>query len=301
MPNLKDLRVRISSVKSTQKITAAMKMVAAAKLRRAQEQAEASRPYAERMQRMLASLAEGASRREGAPKLLAGTGDDKVHLLVVGTADRGLCGGFNSNIVREARRAIEALQEEGKTVKILCIGRKGRDQLRRLYGNAILGTIEDVTKPRPRFDTAEEIAARVLKMFEAGEFDVCTLFFARFKSAITQIVTRQQLIPFAPSDGESAPGTAAAEKASGDSAVYDYEPDEQEILADLLPRNLAVQIFRAILENNASENGARMTAMDNATRNAGDMIDSLTMTYNRTRQAVITSELIEIISGAEAV
>lgn len=298
MPNLKDLRVRISSVKSTQKITGAMKMVAAAKLRRAQEQAEASRPYAERMQRMLASLAAGASEREGAPKLLAGTGSDKVHLILVGTSDRGLCGGFNTNIVREARRTVEALLGEGKTIKILCIGRKGRDQLRRAYGGSILDTIEDVTKPRPRFATAEEIAARVLKMFEAGEFDVCTMFFARFKSAITQIVTRQQLIPFAPSDGESA---AETEMADGDGAVYDYEPDEQEILADLLPRNLAVQIFRAILENNASENGARMTAMDNATRNAGDMIDRLTMTYNRTRQAVITRELIEIISGAEAV
>lgn len=298
MPSLKDLRVRISSVKSTQKITAAMKMVAAAKLRRAQEQAEASRPYAERMQRMLTSLAQGASGREGAPKLLAGTGADKIHLILVATSDRGLCGGFNTNIVREARRTIEALLGEGKTVKILCIGRKGRDQLRRTYGDAILGTIEDVTKPRPRFATAEEIAARILKMFEAGEFDVCTLFFARFKSAITQIVTHQQLIPFAVAGGEDAE-TAKAENGAG--AVYDYEPDEQEILADLLPRNLAVQVFRAILENNASENGARMTAMDNATRNAGDMIDKLTMTYNRTRQAVITSELIEIISGAEAV
>ena len=295
MPSLKDLRVRIASVKSTQKITAAMKMVAAAKLRRAQEQAEASRPYAERMQRMLASLAAGASRREGAPKLLAGTGGDKTHLLLVGTADRGLCGGFNSNIVREVRRAIDALRGEGKTVKILCIGRKGRDQLRRTYGDLILGTIEDVSKPRPRFAVAEEIAARVLKMFEAGEFDVCTLFYARFKSAITQIVTQQQLIPFAPSGGDGATETAA-----NGGAVYDYEPDEQDILADLLPRNLAVQIFRAILENNASEQGARMTAMDNATRNAGDMINRLTITYNRTRQAVITKELIEIISGAEA-
>ncbi len=247
---------------------------------------------------MLTSLAQGASRREGAPKLLAGTGADKVHLIIVATSDRGLCGGFNTNIVRDARRTIEALQGEGKTVKILCIGRKGRDQLRRTYGNAILGTIEDVTKPRPRFATAEEIAARVLKMFEAGEFDVCTLFFARFKSAISQFVTRQQLIPFALDDDDS---ETAAGANNGGSAVYDYEPDEQEILADLLPRNLAVQVFKAILENNASENGARMTAMDNATRNAGDMIDNLTMTYNRTRQAVITSELIEIISGAEAV
>jgi F-type H+-transporting ATPase subunit gamma len=296
MPSLKDLRVRIASVKSTQKITAAMKMVAAAKLRRAQEQAEASRPYAERMQRMLATLAVGASKRDGAPQLLAGTGDDKVHLLLVGTADRGLCGGFNSNIVREVRRAIEALRSDGKTIKILCIGRKGRDQLRRIYGDMIVDTIEDVTKPRPRFATAEEIAGRVLKMLEAGEFDVCTLYFARFKSAITQIVTAQQLIPFAPDAGDEE--QSAETPASG--AVYDFEPDEQEILADLLPRNLAVQIFRGILENNASEQGARMTAMDNATRNAGEMIDKLTMTYNRTRQAVITKELIEIISGAEA-
>ena len=293
MPSLKDLRVRIASVKSTQKITAAMKMVAAAKLRRAQEQAEASRPYAERMQRMLAALAAGASQRQGAPKLLAGTGSDQIHLLLVGTADRGLCGGFNSNIVREVRRAIDKLRGEGKTVKILCIGRKGRDQLRRLYGELIIGTIEDTNKPRPRFVTAEEISARVLKMFEAGEFDVCTLFFARFKSAIAQIVTQQQIIPFAPS-------AAAGETADASTGVYDYEPDEQEILADLLPRNLAVQIFKAMLENNASEQGARMTAMDNATRNAGDMINKLTMTYNRTRQAVITKELIEIISGAEA-
>jgi len=297
MPSLKDLRVRIASVKSTQKITAAMKMVAAAKLRRAQEQAEASRPYAERMQRMLASLAVGASRRDGAPKLLAGTGSDKTHLILVGSADRGLCGGFNTNIVREVRRTIEALREKDKTVKILCIGRKGRDQLRRTYGDMIVDTIEDVSKPRPRFATAEEIAARVLKMFEAGEFDVCTLFFARFKSAISQVVTQQQLIPFAPGDGDD---DAQAGETAASGAVYDYEPDEQEILADLLPRNLAVQIFRGILENNASEQGARMTAMDNATRNAGEMIDKLTMTYNRTRQAVITKELIEIISGAEA-
>jgi len=297
MPSLKDLRVRISSVKSTQKITAAMKMVAAAKLRRAQEQAEASRPYAERMQRMLGTLAVGAAKRDGAPKLLAGTGDDKVHLLLVGTADRGLCGGFNSNIVREVRRTIEALRGEGKEIKILCIGRKGRDQLRRTYGDQIVDTIEDVTKPRPQFATAEEIAGRVLKMFEAGEFDVCTLFFARFKSAIAQIVTKQQLIPFAPGDGD---GADEQTDTPDSGAVYDFEPDEQEILADLLPRNLAVQIFRGILENNASEQGARMTAMDNATRNAGEMIDKLTMTYNRTRQAVITKELIEIISGAEA-
>ncbi len=302
MPNLKDLRVRIASVKSTQKITSAMKMVAAAKLRRAQEQAEAARPYAERMERMLASLAAASAGKEGAPELLAGKGRDQVHLLVVGTADRGLCGGFNSNIVREVRRRITALKGDGKTVKLLCVGRKGRDQLRRDFGDAIIDTIEDVTRPSLRFDAAEAIAKRVAQMFEAGEFDVCTIYYARFKSAISQIVTAQQLIPFAPTEENAGGDGAEAAETGGDSlAVYEYEPTEEDILAALLPRNLAVQVFRALLENNASEHGARMTAMDNATRNAGDMIDNLTLTYNRTRQAVITSELIEIISGAEAV
>jgi F-type H+-transporting ATPase subunit gamma len=297
MPSLKDLRVRIASVKSTQKITSAMKMVAAAKLRRAQEQAEAARPYAERMERMLASLAAASAGKEGAPELLAGKGRDQVHLLVVGTADRGLCGGFNSNIVREVRRRITALKDDGKTVKLLCVGRKGRDQLRRDFGDAIIDTIEDVTRPSLRFDSAEAIAKRVAQMFEAGEFDVCTIYYARFKSAISQIVTAQQLIPFAPTEDDNA---EAAETGGDSLAVYEYEPTEEDILAALLPRNLAVQVFQALLENNASEHGARMTAMDNATRNAGDMIDNLTLTYNRTRQAVITSELIEIISGAEA-
>ena len=301
MPSLKDLRVRIASVKSTQKITSAMKMVAAAKLRRAQEQAEAARPYAERMERMLASLAAASAGKEGAPELLAGKGRDQVHLLVVGTADRGLCGGFNSNIVREVRRRIAALKGDGKTVKLLCVGRKGRDQLRRDFSDAIIDTIEDVTRPRLRFDAAEAIAKRVAQMFEAGEFDVCTIYYARFKSAISQIVTAQQLIPFAPTEENTGGDGAEAADTGGDSlAVYEYEPTEEDILAALLPRNLAVQVFRALLENNASEHGARMTAMDNATRNAGDMIDNLTLTYNRTRQAVITSELIEIISGAEA-
>ena len=295
MPSLKDLRVRIASVKSTQKITSAMKMVAAAKLRRAQEAAEASRPYTERMERMLGSLAASAAQLDGAPRLLAGTGGDQVHLLVVGTADRGLCGGFNSNIVREARRAIEDLKNKGKTVKILCVGRKGRDQLRREYGDLIVDTIEDVTKPQLTFANAKAIAKRVQHMLEEGEFDVCTVFYAHFKSAMTQIVTSQQLIPFAVSEGEEADGGGA-----GSGAVYEYEPSEEEILSELLPRNLAVQTFKALLENNASEQGSRMTAMDNATRNAGDMIDQLTLTYNRTRQAVITKELIEIISGAEA-
>jgi F-type H+-transporting ATPase subunit gamma len=302
MPNLKDLRVRIASVKSTQKITSAMKMVAAAKLRRAQEQAEAARPYAERMERMLASLAAASAGKEGAPELLAGKGRDQVHLLVVATADRGLCGGFNTNIVREVRRRITALKGDGKTVKLLCVGRKGRDQLRRDFGGAIIDTIEDVTRPNLRFDAAEAIAKRVAQMFEAGEFDVCTIYYARFKSAISQIVTAQQLIPFAPTEEKTGgDGTEATETGGDLLAVYEYEPTEEDILAALLPRNLAVQVFRALLENNASEHGARMTAMDNATRNAGDMIDNLTLTYNRTRQAVITSELIEIISGAEAV
>ncbi len=297
MPNLKDLRVRIASVKSTQKITSAMKMVAAAKLRRAQMAAEASRPYAERMERMLDSLALSAAGHDGVPKMLAGTGKDEVHLVVVGTADRGLCGGFNSNIVREARRDIAALRDRGKTVKILCVGRKGRDQLRRDYGGSIIDTIEDVARPRLTFASAEPIAKRIEQMFEAGEFDVCTIYYARFKSVISQIVSSRQLIPFAPSGQEGAESAAAGPAAL---AVYEYEPTQEEILADLLPRNLAVQIYMALLENNASEHGARMSAMDNATRNAGDMIDKLTLTYNRTRQAVITKELIEIIAGAEA-
>jgi F-type H+-transporting ATPase subunit gamma len=297
MPSLKDLRIRIASVKSTQKITSAMKMVAAAKLRRAQEQAEAARPYAERMERMLSSLAAASAGRDGAPELLAGKGRDQVHLLVVGTADRGLCGGFNSNIVREVRRRIAELRGSDRTVKLLCVGRKGRDQLRREFGDAIIDTIEDVTRPSLRFGAAESIAKRIAQMFEAGEFDVCTVFYARFRSAISQVVTSQQLIPFAPTEGD---GAAAGESSGNSLAVYEYEPTEEEILAALLPRNLAVQVFRALLENNASEQGARMTAMDNATRNAGEMIDKLTLTYNRTRQAVITKELIEIISGAEA-
>ena len=298
MANLKDLRIRIASVKSTQKITSAMKMVAAAKLRRAQEAAEASRPYAERMERMVGSLAVSAASRDGAPKMLAGTGKDEVPLIVVGTADRGLCGGFNSNIVREARRDIAALRHAGKTVKILCVGRKGRDQLRRDYGDAIIDTIEDVARPRLTFANAEAIAKRIEQMFEDGEFDVCTIYYARFKSAISQIVSSQQLIPFASSGGQEDTQGAAGGPAT--LAVYEYEPAEEDILADLLPRNLAVQIYKALLENSASEHGARMSAMDNATRNAGEMIDELTLTYNRTRQAVITKELIEIISGAEA-
>ncbi len=295
MASLKDLRVRIASVKSTQKITSAMKMVAAAKLRRAQEQAEASRPYAERMERMLGSLAANVAGHDGAPPLLQGTGRDEVQLIVVGTGDRGLCGGFNSSIVREARRMITNLTEQGKTVKLLCVGRKGRDQLRRDFEELIVDTIEDVAKPELTFDKAAAIGERLTQMFEAGEFDVCTVIYARFKSAITQIVTTQQLIPFAVPEVET-----EQEIVGGPKAAYEYEPDEDEILAALLPRNIAVQIFRALMENNASEQGARMTAMDAATRNAGEMIDRLSLIYNRTRQAAITGELIEIVSAKEA-
>jgi len=297
MPNLKDLKVRIESVKSTRKITSAMKMVAAAKLRRAQEQAEASRPYAQRMERMLGSLAAAAAGQAGAPKLLAGTGADQTHLIVVATADRGLCGGFNTSIVREARRIIRALVSDGKTVKILCVGRKGRDQLRRDFSSMIIDTVEDVARPKLTFDKISAIGERVVAMFAAGEFDVCTMVYAEFRSAISQIVTPQQLIPFAPPKQED--GTE--ESASGlDGAVYEYEPGEEEILAALLPTNISIQLFKGLLENAASEHGARMTAMDNATRNAGDMINNLTLIYNRTRQAAITGELIEIISAKEA-
>lgn len=293
MPSLKDLKNRINSTKNTQKITSAMKMVSAAKLRRAQEQAEAARPYAERMERVLGRLAASAAGRDGAPALLAGNGKDQVHLIVAMTSDKGLCGGFNSSIARGARKLARDLKGQGKTIKILCIGRKGRDQLRREFPNEIIGTIEDIGKPRLTYTAAESVATRILAMFEHGEFDVCELVYNRFKSAMTQIVTVQQLIPFAlPAANENDPAGAA---------YYEYEPDELEILSSLLPKNLGMQIFRALLENNASEQGARMTAMDSATRNAGDMINKLTITYNRSRQAAITKELIEIISGAEAV
>lgn len=294
MPTLKDLKTRITSVKSTRKITSAMKMVAAAKLRRAQEQAEAARPYAERMDRMLGSLAAAAAGRPGAPAMLAGTGKDDVHLLIVATADRGLCGGFNSSIVRASRARIRSLKDAGKTVKILCIGKKGNDQLRREYRDSIIDVIVDVAKPSLTFADADDVAGKVTRMYEAGEFDICTIIYNRFQSAMTQIVTPQQLIPFAPPEAE--PGNDAA----GADVLYEYEPEESEILDALLPRNISVQVFRALLENAASEQGARMTAMDSATRNAGDMIDNLSIQYNRARQAAITKELIEIISGAEA-
>ena len=294
MPSLKTFRLRIRSVQSTQKITKAMKMVAAAKLRRAQEQAMAARPYAEAMDSLMASL--GASFKGGTgPRLLAGTGSDKVHLLIVATGDRGLCGGFNSTIVREARRAIRTLVSEGKTVKIFCVGRKGRDQLRRDFGSMIVETMTDIGRPRLSFGDAQQIAKRVMEMFDAGEFDVATVIFNRFKSAMTQIVTTQQLIP------PPAPEASTAAPAAAGGAIYEFEPDEGEILADLLPRNLAVQIFRVLLENSASFYGSQMTAMDNASRNAGDVIKKLTLQMNRSRQATITKELIEIISGAEAI
>lgn len=294
MPNLKDLKNRISSVQSTRKITSAMKMVAASKLRRAQEQAEASGPYAERMGRMLSSLAANVQDSGNGPKLMTGTGADKVHLLVVISSDRGLCGAFNGSIVREAKRQITRLQGEGKTVKLLTVGRKGRDQLRREFASLIVESYEDVGRRRLGFSDADMVATKVLAMFDAGEFDVCSVIFNKFKSAISQIVTVQQLIPFAvPAEAAEAAGAEAK-------AMYEFEPDEEQILAELLPRNLSIQIYRALLESAASEQGARMTAMDNATRNAGDMINKLTITYNRTRQAYITKELIEIISGAEA-
>jgi F-type H+-transporting ATPase subunit gamma len=292
MPSLKDLRSRIGSVKQTQKITSAMKLVAASKLRRAQEQAEASRPYAERMSDMLANLSASVADVEGAPPLLAGTGRDDVHLLVVATADRGLCGGFNSSIARGARNRIRELRGAGKQIKVLCIGRKGRDMLRREFGPLIVETIEGIGRRRLEFAEAVAVGERLERMYEAGEFDVCTIVFNRFRSAISQILTFQQLIPVE---------AARIDQETGDArTVYEFEPDEQTILTELLPRNLAVQIYRALVENAASEQGARMSAMDNATRNAGEMIDRLTLFYNRTRQAQITRELIEIVSGAEA-
>ncbi len=300
MPSLKSLRLRIVSVKQTRKITSAMKMVAAAKLRRAQETAEAARPYAERMEAVVAGLAASMAGRPGAPPLLVGTGKADVQLVVVMTADRGLCGSFNSSIVREARRVIRARLEKGQSVKILCIGRKGRDQLRRDYGSLIVDTVQDIARPRVTFAAADAVGRRIAGMFKAGEFDGCTIVYNKFKSAMTQLVTRQQIIPFA-AEAEGKAEAKGGETAAAGGAVYEYEPEEEDILAALLPRNLAVQLFKALLENNASEQGARMTAMDNATRNAGDMINKLTLNYNRTRQAAITRELIEIISGAEAV
>ena len=287
------MRVRIASTKATQKITKAMQMVAASKLRRAQNAAEAARPYAEKMDAVISNIATAAAGSPGAPVLLAGTGGDQVHLLLVCTGERGLCGAFNSSIVRLARERALSLMNQGKEVKFFCVGRKGYEQLRRTFEKQIVENVELRSVRQLGFVNAEDIAKKVIARFEAGEFDVCTLFYSRFKSVIAQIPTAQQIIPLVV---ETRPADAA-----GPATAYEYEPEEDEILAGLLPRNLAVQIFRALLENNASFYGAQMSAMDNATRNAGDMIRKQTLIYNRTRQAMITKELIEIISGAEAI
>lgn len=297
MPNLKDLKTRIDSVKSTQKITSAMKMVAAAKLRKAQMSAESARPYAERMEAMVGALAKSFDGVDGAPELLAGNGKDDKHLIVIVSSDRGLCGGFNANIGRYARNKIAELLEAGKSVKVLCLGRKGRDQVARQFGENILETMEDLTKNGARYADADDIALRIRTMYEKGEIDVCTVVYNKFVSAITQEVTPLQIIPFQLSEEETVEEESQDDELK---ALYEYEPSEEDILEELLPRNLSVQIFRAMLESYASEQGARMAAMDNATRNAGEMIDNLTLTYNRARQAAITGELIEIISGAEA-
>ncbi len=291
MPSLKDLRNRIASVKATRKITKAMQMVAAAKLRRAQEAAVAARPYSQRMAAVLFNLSSSMEGRDDAPALLAGTGKDQTHLLVVATAERGLCGGFNSSIAKLAREHADRLVAQGKTVKIFTVGKKGNDALKRLYGRYIVDAIDFRGVKALDFHHAQTVANRILKLYDEGQFDVATLFFAEFKSVISQKPTALRLIP-ASVDGGKAPDLGGA--------IYDAEPDEGEILADLLPRNLSVQIFRGLLENAASEQGARMSAMDNATRNAGDMINRLSIKYNRQRQAQITKELIEIISGAEA-
>lgn len=289
MPNLKDLKNRIESVKSTRKITKAMQMVAAAKLRRAQDSAEAARPYAERFNAVMSKLAASVGESDSGPKLLTGTGSDQVHLLVVMTAERGLCGGFNSNIAKLARTHAERLKQDGKTVKILTVGKKGRDQLKRDWAKNFVGHVDLTEVKRVGYADAQGIAQDILNRFDKEEFDVATIFYSKFINVVSQEPTALQVIPAA----------FEAEEDSGQ-ALYDYEPGEEEILADLLPRGVATQIFTALLENGASEQGARMSAMDNATRNAGEMIDRLTIEYNRSRQAVITNELIEIISGAEA-
>lgn len=292
MPSLKDLKVRIGSVKNTQKITKAMKMVAASKLRRAREAAEAARPYAERMETMVSSLAMSVAGSDDAPLLMSGTGKTQKHLIIVATADRGLCGGFNGSIVRATKLKIKELQNQGKDVHLFCVGRKGYEVLKLEYKALIVGKITEIAKKTVGYDVAERVGQQVVSMYETDHYDVCTVVYNEFVSAISQQVTWQQLIPLSLPDAS----------ASGElQAQYEYEPDEETILKDLLPRNVAMQVFKALLENAASEQGARMTAMDNATRNAGDMIKKLTLQYNRTRQAAITKELIEIISGAEAV
>ena len=290
MPSLKDLKNRIESVKNTRKITKAMQMVAAAKLRRAQDSAEAARPYSERFNGVLGSLAASVGGSENAPKLLSGTGSDQTHLLVVMTAERGLCGGFNSNIAKLARQHANALINAGKSVKILTVGKKGRDNLRREFGSTFLAHVDLTQVKRVGYSDAQSIAQDVLARFDNGEFDVATIFYSKFENVVSQVPTAQQVIPASYENTES----------DGGGSFYDYEPDEGAILANLLPRGVATQIFSALLENGASEQGARMSAMDNATRNAGEMIDKLTIEFNRSRQAVITNELIEIISGAEA-
>ncbi len=298
MSSLKELRNRIASVRSTQKITKAMQMVAASKLRRAQTQAEAGRPYADRMAGLMSSLVSNLAAPDDAPKLLVGTGSDAVHLIVVATSERGLCGGFNTNIVRAARLQIAELSEAGKTVKILCVGRKGRDMLKREHGDLIVDTVDLSHVRQLGFEDAAPIGRRLVEMFEAEEFDACTLYYSRFVSVMSQVVTPLPLVPWGVTGAEDA--EEAKEETGRAGALTEFEPDEDEILAELLPSNLTIQVYHSLLENAASEQGARMTAMDSATRNAGDMIDRLTLNYNRTRQAQITKELIEIISGAEA-
>ena len=290
MPSLDDLKKRISSVKSTQKITKAMKMVAAAKLRRAQENAEKGRPFSEKMNNIILNLNNSISDKENASKFLVGTGKDNIHLCVVITADRGLCGGFNTNICRKAKNYFEKIIKDGKTLKIFTVGSKGNDQLKRSYGNYIVEKINFKGYKRISYKEAEEVGKKIIKLFNDGKFDICNIFYNKFKNVITQIPQEQQIIPIENSD----------KKNKKIENFYEFEPEENEILNDLLPRNISTQIFKAFLENAASEQGSRMTAMDNATRNAGDLVDKLTITYNRSRQAAITKELIEIISGAES-
>ena len=289
MASLDDLKKRIASVKSTQKITKAMKMVAAAKLRKAQESAEKGRPYSEKMNNVILNLSSGISDKENAPKLLAGTGEDKVHLCVVMTSDRGLCGGFNSNIIKKAKNYFSKILDENKELKIITVGSKGNDQLKRTYGDKIIENISFKESKNANYFDADKVGKIIIEKFEAGEFDVCTIFYNKFKNVITQIPQAQQIIPL---------NNEESENSSEES--YEFEPDEDEILSNLLPKNISTQIFKAMLENSASEQGARMSAMDNATRNAGEMVDKLTIEYNRSRQAAITKELIEIISGAES-
>ncbi len=289
MASLDDLKKRIASVKSTQKITKAMKMVAAAKLRRAQESAEKGRPYSEKMNNVILNLSNGISDKENAPKLLSGTGQEKTHLCVVMTSDRGLCGGFNSNIIKKAKSYFAKILDEGKELKIITVGSKGNDQLKRVYGDKIIENISFKESKNANYFDADKVGKKVIEKFDAGEFDICTIFYNQFKNVITQIPQAQQIIPLNNEDKES-----SSEEG------YEFEPDEDEILSNLLPKNISTQIFKAMLENSASEQGSRMSAMDNATRNAGEMVDKLTIEYNRSRQAAITKELIEIISGAES-